>query len=62
MANANTTVFPTNTRILFRDLLDKDSMTFSGQLIGVQILVDGDGCDLYFDLDQLEVIAIDSDV
>ncbi len=61
MAEANTTLFSGNTRILFKDLLDKESMTFSGQLIGVQIIVDGDGCDLYFDLDRLDVISIESD-
>jgi hypothetical protein len=61
MAEANTTFFSGNTRILFKDLLDKESMTFSGQLIGVQIIVDGDGCDLYFDLDRLDVISIESD-
>jgi hypothetical protein len=61
MAGANTTVFSGNTRILFRDLLDKQSMTFSGQLIGIQVVVDGDGCDLYFDLDRLEIVAVESE-
>jgi hypothetical protein len=61
MAGANTTVFSANTRILFRDLLDKQSMTFSGQLIGIQVVVDGDGCDLYFDLDRLEIVAVESE-
>jgi hypothetical protein len=57
MADVNTSVLAQNSRILFRDSLDP-SMTFTGQVIGLQILLDGDGCDLYFDLDSLDIFEI----
>lgn len=57
MAEMNTNVLGQNSRILFRDSLDP-SMTFTGQVIGLQILLDGDGCDLYFDLDSLDIVEI----
>ena len=57
MADVNTSVLAQNPRILFRDSLDS-SMTFTGQVIGLQILLDGDGCDLYFDLDSLDIVEI----
>jgi len=60
MAEANTSVLNPTSRILFRDTLNP-SMTFTGQVIGIQILLDGDGCDLYFDLDDLEVLEVITD-
>lgn len=60
MAEANTSVLNLTSRILFRDTLNP-SMTFTGQVIGIQILLDGDGCDLYFDLDDLEVLEVITD-
>ena len=57
MADANISVFGQNSRILFRDSLNP-AMTFTGQVIGLQILLDGDGCDLYFDLDNLDIVEL----
>jgi hypothetical protein len=57
MADANTSVFAQNSRILFRDSLNP-AMTFTGQVIGLQILLEGDGCDLYFDLDKLDIVEL----
>jgi hypothetical protein len=33
-------------------------MVFTGHVIGLQILLDGDGCDLYFDLNDLEILEV----
>ena len=57
MAEMNTNVLGQNSRILFRDSLNP-AMTFTGQVIGLQILLDGDGCDLYFDLDNLDIVEL----
>jgi len=60
MAEANTSVLNETSRILFRDT-SNPAMFFTGQVIGLQILVDGDGCDLYFDLNDLEILEVTSE-
>lgn len=43
------------TRVIFRDTFGNE---FSGELVGYQIVVDGDGCDLYFDSSSIEVVSV----
>ena len=60
MAEVNTSVLNETSRILFRDT-SNPSMFFTGHVIGLQILLDGDGCDLYFDLNDLEILEVTSE-
>jgi hypothetical protein len=43
------------TRVIFRDTFGNE---FSGELVGYQIVLDGDGCDLYFDSSLIEVVSV----
>lgn len=43
------------TRVVFRDTSGNE---FSGELVGYQIVVDGDGCDLYFDSGSIELVSV----
>lgn len=43
------------TRVVFQDTSGHE---FSGQLVGYQIVVDGDGCDLYFDSQSIHLVSV----
>ena len=42
-------------RVVF---LDPTGNEFTGELVGYQIVVDGDGCDIYFDADSIDVVSV----
>lgn len=38
--------------------LDPTGNEFTGELVGYQIVVDGDGCDIYFDAHSIDVVSV----
>lgn len=60
MAEVNTTVLDGYSRILFRER-SNPNMIFTAEVIGLRLFLEGDYCDVYFELEDLDIIEVIND-